>query len=137
MLQVTRYRQGIDARTGALLTGRAHLAQSLAKIWSTRISERVMLLDFGSKLRSHLAEDLTLADVYGIYNDLTDAIYEWEPEYRVRDFQLVSLTRIGGIGIRHAGLYYPEGRFNNYDLVEDFGGVAALARYEQAAMRLQ
>ncbi len=137
MLQAVRYRQGIDAGTGRLLTGRAHLAQSLAKIWTTRIGERVMLLDFGSNLRSHLAEDIGAPLVFAIYDDLTSAIYEWEPEYRVRDLQIVSLTRIGGLGVKHGGLYYPEGRFGNYDIVEDFGGVAALARYEQAAMRLR
>ena len=136
-MQAIRYRTGIDARTGKLLVGKPHLAQSLAKIWTTRIGERVMLLDFGSKLFSHLAEDITGALALEIYDDLTDAIYEWEPEYRGVDFQLVSLTRIGGLGIRHGGNYYPEGRFGNYDIVEPFGGVSALARYEQAAMRLR
>ena len=137
MLQAVRYRRGIDASSGRELVGREHLALSLAKIWTTRLGERVELLDFGSKLRSHLAEDVNAALVLEIYNDLTSAVYQWEPEYRVVEMQVVRLTRIGGLGLRHGGLYYPEGRFGNYGIVESFGGVSALARYEQAAMRLQ
>lgn len=134
MLDV-RYRSGTNAVTGEVLTGRAHLAQSLATIWLTRLTERVMLLDFGSRLRSHLAEDVTPALALEIYDDLTSAVYEWEPEYRVRQMQLVTLTRIGGLGLKHDGTYYPEGRFGNYDIQEEFGGIASLASYEGAARR--
>lgn len=136
-MQALRYRVGIDASTGGVVSGAAHLAQSIAKIWMTRIGERVMLLGFGSNLRSHLAEDVTSALALEIYDDLTSALYAWEPEYRVADMQLVSLSRIGGLGLRHAGLYYPEGRYGNYADVEPFGGVSALARYEGTARRLQ
>ena len=59
----------------------------------------------------------------------------WEPEYRVASMQLVSLTRLGGLGLKHGGTYYPEGRYNNYAIREDFGGVASLARYEALARR--
>lgn len=134
-MQAVRYRSGLDARTGRIITGRVHLAQSLAKIWLTRIDERAMLLDFGANLRSHLAEDVTGALALEIYDDLTSAVYRWEPEYRVVEMQFVSLTRIGGLGLRHGGKYYPEGRLGNYSLVEEFGGIASLARYETLARR--
>lgn len=134
-MQAVRYRSGIDARTGRFLKGRAHLAQSLAKIWATRIGERVMLLDFGSNLRSHLSEDVTGALALEIYDDLITSAHRWEPEYRAVEMQLVTLTRLGQLGLRHAGLYYPEGRLGNYAIVEDFGGVSALARYETLARR--
>jgi hypothetical protein len=136
-MQAVRYRSGIDARTGRIISGQVHLAQSLAKIWLTRIGEREMLLDFGTDLRSHLAEDVTGALALEIYDDLTTSVYRNEPEYRVAEMQLVSLTRVGGLGLRHGGIYYPEGRFGNYALQEKFGGVAALARYENVARRLQ
>lgn len=130
-----RYRSGFDRATGAVLTGRAHLAQSLAVIWRTRLEQRVMLLDFGADLRRHLSEDVTPGIALEIYDDLTTAAHTWEPEYRVKEMQLVSLSRIGGLGLRHNGLYYPEGRYGNYDDVEDFGGVSSLARYEAIARR--
>lgn len=134
-MQAVRYRSGIDAETGRVITGRVHLAQSLAMIWTTRISERFMLLDFGSHLRSHLAEDITGGLALEIYDDLTTTVVRWEPEYRVEEMQLVRLTRIGALGLRHGGTYYPEGRFGNYALRETFGGVSSLARYEGVALR--
>lgn len=135
-MQAIRYREGIDAATGQLLVGRDHLAQSLAKIWTTRPGERIMLLAFGTDLRSHLAEDVDAGLVLEIYNDLTQAVYDWEPEYRVVEMQVVQLTRMGALGLKHAGLYYPEGRFGNTDIVQAYGGTSALYRYEQAARRL-
>lgn len=133
-MQAVRYRSGIDGQTGRVIIGRVHLAQSLAQIWTTSLGKRVMLLDFGSKLRSHLAEDITGALALEIYDDLTSAVYAYEPEYRVAEMQLVKLTRLGGLGLRHGGIYYPEGRFGNYAIQEDFGGVSSLARYEGLAL---
>lgn len=134
-MQAVRYRQGINAETGRPLVGAAHLAQSIAVIWETRLQELIMLLEFGSNLRSHLAEDVTGALALEIYDDLTTAVERWEPEYRMREMQLVQMTRDGTLGLRHAGLYYPEGRFGNYAISEPFGATSGLARYEAVARR--
>lgn len=120
------FRTGIDRRTGQILTGWAHVRQSLEVIWLTRFETRVMLLDFGSDLRSWLAEDLTTATALGLYNDLITAAHRWEPEYRIKELQLVRLTREGGLGLRHAGLYYPEGRLGNYAIALPVGSKTAL-----------
>ncbi len=133
-MQAIRYRSGLDARTGRLIRGQIHLAQSVALIWTTRVGERIMLLGFGSDLRSHLSEDVNPALALALYDDMAQSIIDWEPEYRMVDFQLVSLTRKGGLGIRHAGLYYPEGRYGNYTFVERFGTVSDLASYEGLAL---
>lgn len=133
-MQAIRYRSGISASTGRVITGRVHLAQSIATIWRTRVGERIMLLPFGSNLRSRLAEDVTGALALELYDDLTTAVRTWEPEYRITTMQLVSLTIKGGLGLRHVGLYYPEGRFGNYSLQESFGAVSDLARYERLAL---
>lgn len=130
-----RYRTGLDPATGKILRGQAHLAQSLVRIWLTRTDTRVMLLDFGSDLRSHLAEDITPALALEIYDDLITAAHRWEPEYRIGELQLVTLTRVGGLGLRHAGTYFPEGRFGNFEIQEPFGTVSALAAYERLARR--
>ncbi len=134
-MQAVRYRSGIDASTGVVLAGQAHLAQSIATIWRTRVGERVMRLTFGSNLRSHLAEDVTTATALLIFNDLRSAIDAFEPEYSMVDFQLVSLTLKGGMGVRHGGLYFPEGRFGNKSIVETFGTVSDLALYEGIARK--
>lgn len=134
-MSALRYRTGIDRTTGKVLRGHAHLAQSLAVIWGTRPGLRLMLLEFGADLRSHLSEDVTPALVLEIYDDLVTAAHRWEPEYRIDEMQLVSLTRTGGLGLRHGGTYYPEGRFGNFDFDEPFGRVTALSRYEGLALR--
>ncbi|MFC6444563.1 GPW/gp25 family protein [Shinella zoogloeoides] len=116
-----RYRVGINARTGKLLTGPAHLAQSLGKIWHTRIGARVMRLTFGADLRSLLSEDLTPSIALLLYNEMVASAALWEPEYLLGQLQLVTMTDGGRLGIRHGGLYFPEGRFGNYDLAVDLG----------------
>jgi len=114
-----RYRTGIDARTGKILTGPAHLAQSLSTIWLTRINTRLMRLSFGADLRSLLSEDLTPALALLLYNEMVASAARWEPEYVINQLQLVTIKDSGVLGIRHGGLYYPEGRFGNYDLAVD------------------
>ncbi|MGC4409619.1 integrase [Rhizobium rosettiformans] len=116
-----RYRTGIDARTGQILTGPAHLAQSLSKIWRTRLDSRVMLLAFGADLRSLLSEDLTPAIALLIYNEMVASAARWEPEYLITQLQLVTLRDTGTLGIRDGGIYFPEGRFGNYDVAVDLG----------------
>lgn len=135
-MQVIRYRTGIDSRTGQVLRAQAHLVQSIARIWLTRPDTLPMLLDFGSRLRSHLSEDITPTLVLQIYDDLVTAVHRHEPEYRIKELQLVRLAREGVLGLRHAGLYYPEGRLGNYAIVLDFGGLTPLAQRETAARRL-
>lgn len=130
MAGAVRYRQGIDARTGKPLSGPAHLAQSLGKIWETRIGTRAMLLSFGSDLRSLLSEDLTPELALLLYNELAVSAARWEPEYLITQLQLVRLTDGGALGFRHGGIYYPEGRFGNYDLAVSLGlGATAPARF--------
>ncbi|CAH0339572.1 GPW/gp25 family protein [Rhizobium sp. CECT 9324] len=116
-----RYRTGIDARTGKLLVGPKHLAQSLTKIWHTRIETRVMRLSFGSDLRSLLSEDLTPSIALLIYNEMVASAARWEPEYAITQLQLVTLKDTGKLGIRYGGLYFPEGRFGNYNIAVDLG----------------
>ncbi|EAU40157.1 prophage LambdaW5, baseplate assembly protein W, putative [Fulvimarina pelagi HTCC2506] len=135
MARQVRYRSGVDGVTGKLLTGKAHLAQSLAVLWTTRPGQRFMLLDFGDDLRAFLAEDITPDLALDIYDDLVTATHSFEPEYRIANLQLVSLTRIGGLGLRHDGTYYPEGRLGNYAIAEPFGDLAPLAAREALARR--
>lgn len=116
-----RYRMGINARTGKLLAGPEHLAQSLGKIWHTRINTRVMRLPFGADLRSLLSEDLTPAIALLLYNEMVASAARWEPEYVLSQLQLVTMSESGQLGIRHGGIYFPEGRFGNYDLAVDLG----------------
>lgn len=113
-----RYRNGIDARTGKPLSGFAHLQQSIAKIVMTIPTERVMRLDFGMNPTRHLGRNISAALAAEFYRDVIVAVHRWEPEYRIRRLQLVTLDRVGGLGVLFEGSYYPEGRLGNYGIVE-------------------
>ena len=95
-----------------------------------------MRLDFGSDLRSWLAEDLTPATALGIYGDLIEAAHKWEPEYRISTLQFVLVDRGGALGLRHGGVYYPEGRFGNYERGIQVGAGAPIVLGEHLARRV-
>jgi hypothetical protein len=127
-----RYRTGLDAQTGEPIRGWRHVAQSLETIWSTRPGSRVMRLAFGSDLYSRLGEDITPALALQLYTDLTIAAHAFEPEYRIRSMQLVNLGRDGGLGLRHSGTYYPEGRFGIFDFEEAVTAAVPLSMLRSA-----
>lgn len=116
MATATRYRSGFDRRTAEIFVGWPVVAQSLETIWTTRRGERVMQLDFGSDVRGLLAEDVTPALALQLYTELAASAHRWEPEYRLDELQLVRLTETGQLALRHGGLYFPEGRFGNYQM---------------------
>ncbi|KZM49451.1 GPW/gp25 family protein [Labrenzia sp. OB1] len=134
-MKALRYRTGVHFETFKPLTGWAHVAQSLQIIWTTRLDVRVMALDFGSDHFGLLAEDVTPDIALRLYDALISAAHKHEPEYRIHSMQLVRLTRKGGLGVRHAGTYYPEGRFGNYEDKADIEAAvsAPLALYREAA----
>jgi phage baseplate assembly protein W len=115
MAGAIRYRMGIDAVTGEPISGVRHLVQSLGKIWTTRLDSLPMLLDFGNNLRGLLSEDIEPALSLAIYNEMVLSAARWEPEYELTELQLVLLKETGTLGLRHGGLYYPEGRLGNYE----------------------
>lgn len=130
-----RYRTGLHGETGALLVGQAHLRQSVAKIWTTQLTEVVMLLDFGAELASHIGRNMVPPVVLAIYRDAVKAVHRWEPEYRVRRCSLVAAERTGTLSLATSGLYYPEGRFGNYALSEPAEVVSPLVAAESAGRR--
>jgi phage baseplate assembly protein W len=119
-----QYRVGMDALTGGVLVGMPHMLQSLGMIWETRLETVPMLLDFGSNLRGLLAEDVEPAIALAVYNELVISAALWEPEYEIAELQLVRLTEGGALGVRHGGIYYPEGRLGNYDIAVPVSPVA-------------
>ncbi len=121
MAGAIQFRRGFDERTGKLLVGAPHLAQSMRKIWRTRVGTRVMRLAFGSDLRSLLAEDLSPSIALILYNEMVATVAPWEPEFEITQLQLVRATEAGQLAVRHGGNYYPEGRLGNYDVCIPIG----------------
>ncbi|MGX1100255.1 GPW/gp25 family protein [Amorphus sp. MBR-141] len=130
-MRAIRYRTGVG-KNGGILRGWPHCAESLERIWRTRTNKMVMLLEFGSEHFSRLSEDITPELALQLYDDLATAAHRWEPEYRIASLQLVSLTRTGGLGIRHIGTYYPEGRLGNYTLAFEQTANVPLSLYRSS-----
>lgn len=134
MSGATRYRTGMDSRSGRTLRGWPAVAQSLERLWTTRLGARAMRLDFGSGLPGRLGQDLTPATALDIYQDLVSATHRFEPEYRILTLQVVRVTAIGALGLRHAGRYFPEGRFGNYEISETVGALVTPRLARAAAL---
>jgi phage baseplate assembly protein W len=129
-----RYRVGLDRVTLQPLVGWPHCQQSVQMILKTAVGARVMRLEFGSKQISGIGRNLVPPVVLDLYVDAVTAVHRQETEYRIRSIQLVSVSRTGSLALRTRGLYYPEGRLGNYDLVEAADGSFVIAA-SQAANR--
>lgn len=110
-----RYRSGVDRHTGKVLTGWAHCAQSVDCILSTLKTERLMRLDFGARAIRVIGRAMTPRLLLELYRDMVIDVHAQEAEYRIRRLDVTSVGRTGSLAIKLRGLYYPEGRFGNYD----------------------
>lgn len=113
-----RYRAGVDRNTGKPLTGYAHMEQCVAFIVQSMRGDVVMLYDLGADVDREIGRGMHRPMLISLYARLIGSIHKWEMEFRVRKIALVAMSRIGALSIAIEGLYYPEGRFGNYRLVE-------------------
>lgn len=76
--------RGIDARTGAALTGIGHLRQSIGDVLATRIGTRVMRREYGSRLPDLVDAPLNDGLRAAVVAATVEALRRWEPRIRVR-----------------------------------------------------
>jgi len=80
----------IDAATGrvAMASGRDKIRQNVRLVLSTRIGERPMLRDFGTRIPAlaHDPNDDVMADL--LQNQARQALLQWEPRILVTAMQL-------------------------------------------------
>ena len=79
----------MDRRTGAVLTGWPHVAQSIEVILTTRIGERMFRRVFGSQVPKLLGEPLTNPTIVRFFAAVIAAIELWEPRFRVRSIDVI------------------------------------------------
>jgi hypothetical protein len=115
---MARYRAGVDRITLQPLTGYAHLQQCIAFIVGSFRGDVVMLYDLGADVDRAIGRNMVRPVLLSLYARIIAAIHAWEPEFRVARLALVSMDRTGALAIAMSGLYYPEGRFGNFNLVE-------------------
>lgn len=70
---------GMDARTGKVLDGDAHLAQSVADILSTPVGTRLMRRDYGSRVPDLVDAPANTATRVQLYAATATALMRWEP----------------------------------------------------------
>lgn len=75
---------GMDRRTGKVLTGEAHLQQSLWDIITPPIGTRPMLRDYGCLLADLVDRPATRANLLLFSMAVALAVARWEPRVTVR-----------------------------------------------------
>lgn len=105
---------GIDRNTGKILTGLAHVRQSVQVIFTTYIASRIMRRTFGSFVPVLLGRsNLTKPELLRFFTAIHLALGLWEP--RLRSLRVVFAPaqntrddfRQGHTGMSVKVLYYP------------------------------
>lgn len=110
---------GVNAATGAALTGWQHVQQSISKILRTPIGSRVMRRDFGSDLPDLIDAKMTQRNVLAVYSAAASAIHRWEPRFRMRGGAVTQAEPSGVLALSIFGTYYPRGHLGDYTVAED------------------
>ena len=105
---------GLNAETGGVLTGWAHVVQSLQDIFTTRFGTRVMREWYGSFVPNLLGRTITPNEVTPWFAAVTSAIEQWEPRYRVTRIEVLKVTRDGQLHFYLEGEYRPRAVFGDF-----------------------
>lgn len=100
---------GLNAQTGAPLSGIDHLRQSIRDILTTRIGTRVMRRDYGSRLPDLIDNPMTPRLAMELYAATADALARWEPRLKLTRVRIAS-AEAGRVVLDLEGLYLPDGR---------------------------
>lgn len=112
---------GVNRRTGRVLTGLAHVRQSLHVIFTTPIGARVMRRTFGSAVPALLGKaNLTPEALLNFYMAVAIAVDLWEPRFRVRQVGYPGAENSAGqlqqgkFGVLISGDYRPNALEGDY-----------------------
>ncbi|QGM46739.1 hypothetical protein [Methylocystis heyeri] len=116
-------RVGLDANTGAVLTGWAECQQSIGLIARTAIGSLALGRSFGSDapaLQDAPQNALTIMDHFMA---IAEALRKWEPGYRLKNIQAKQLGADGRVGFALTGDFYPNALQGDYSVVETNAGL--------------
>jgi len=115
-------RAGIDARTGTVLTGWDHCAQSVGRCLTTRVASRVMRRHLGSGVRELQDDNADAGTIFRAYVAIAAALADpdgGEPGFNLREIELVERGRSGRFVFLLSGDYYPRGHLGDFSIRED------------------
>ena len=100
--------------SGAVITGWAHVEQSIRKILTTATGTRVMRREFGSEVMALIDSPMTERVVLAFYVAIANSITRWEPRYRLTAVSVEQADATGVLSIRLAGDYFPRGHLGDF-----------------------
>lgn len=100
---------GVNAQTGELLDGYAHVEQSLEKIFTTHQGERIMREWFGNPGLKLLGENTTQRTILLWFNICWMLVQLFEPRFEIIRFEVNDADRLGAADVTMHGRYRPYG----------------------------
>lgn len=85
----------MNRHTGAAISRREHIRQSIGDIVTTRIGSRVQRREYGCLLVDLLDQPGNAATLLRCYAAIAMALMRWEPRVRVDRVQLTQLSQAG------------------------------------------
>ncbi len=99
---------GIDAETGATLTGWDHVLQSLRDVFLTRFGSRLIREWYGSFVPDALGRNINRSEMLPVIASITSAVEQWEPRFLLESVSLDgSAAREGRLQVTLHGRYRP------------------------------
>src|SRR5262252_10499015 len=115
---------GMDRRTGKMITGWRHVEQSIEVIFATPFHQRVLRRWVGSFVPHMLGESVVARVITRFFWAIVTSIDLWEPRYRIKrvfmmgnalsqwapqTLNAADFIRLGQAIFRQEGVYYPRG----------------------------
>lgn len=114
-------RVGVDAETGRLLAGWDHCRQSIKKILTTEVGERVQVRPFGSRLPRLIDRPQNVETIIDIYVAIAEALEPrvvegrqlGEPGFVLMRANLDAKTP-GHVSLEVSGVFFENGHLGDY-----------------------
>ncbi len=108
----------MDPATGEAVEGWAGVVKSLQTILATRLSTRVFLREFGSRVGNHIDAPMNDENILSLYVSVAEAIERWEPRFDLSGVQ-IEPNSSGVLIMSISGTYVPNAHLGDFSVVSD------------------